>query len=222
MFASRYRVLISALLAVLFVSGVTFGYAAYRAHQHQEMLRQEQIKKEHAIAQQRREVLDAFGVIVNDLVKTLAKQAGAYRKKRIILFHSVEPINFETPDYAKESYQMFLQSVVPSLRASADEMISTFARADKKAEEALTRMPEDMRDDLRQKWKNMTRAKMDAYISFFEKEDKLIEAHRDLIKFYVTHSQHFTISDDLKTVVFDDQKDAKREKELKNAIKLLQ
>lgn len=163
-----------------------------------------------------------FDKLLNNLIKDLSIQSKAYTKQRIILKEVIHPLNFEKPEFAQESYSVFKNEIIPMLRKSADQIIELFQIYDNKAQEMLKLMPSDLKTELQNSWQDMKKKQLDAYVSFFSKEEQIIQAHHDLMKFYATHSDAFILDEAGEHLIFDSPDDEAKEKRLRQNIKTLQ
>lgn len=177
---------------------------------------------EQAIEDEKAKARHEFDILLNQMLDELATQAQNYRKQRIILKESIHPQNFETPKYAAESYSVFISDIAPALRKSADQIINIFAVYDEKAKQVLETMRADVAQTLLAQWKDMQKEQLTAYVEFFTKEDRLIAANQDLIKFYATNPNSYTYNPDTDSLDFQTNDAAMQEKNLRDAIKALQ
>lgn len=170
--------------------------------------------KDDAITAARQE----FDKLLNAMIDELAVHAKDYRKQRIVLKETIHPLNFEKPELAQESYDVFTKDIAPLLRKSADTTIEIFQTYDKKAKAMLATMPETLKAELQIDWDALQKKQLEDYVAFFTKEDELIRAHQTLIKFYVTHVGTYTLDEAGEHLVFDNETDAQQEQKLRDTI----
>lgn len=159
-----------------------------------------------------------FSSLLDEMVKKLANRATDYRQQRLVLQETLHPVNFETPDNAKESYRVFVHEVVPLLNRSADSVMAVFAEYDKKMEKLLGTAPDDLRTEIAAQWEEMRTTQLSDYVAFFEKEDRIIAAYQDLLKFYAQHSASYTVNVETESFVFNNTSVAVEEKRLLAAL----
>lgn len=209
------------ILLVCLIVAVIFGL--FRQHlyqQRQEELRIEQIKIEQK--EKSRARLDALleQYVVN-FKSDLKKKAVSYKDSRTILKEILSPYNFETKEYTKENYFLFKEKVAPDLRKKAVGIIHIFEKYTKKIQQDLGGQDNKTQKMFLLKWKNMSNQQLEKFIDFFTKEEQLIQAYEELLKFYYVHSNLFSIDVKQNIFLFDREQDKKRELELRQKIKNL-
>lgn len=155
-----------------------------------------------------------FDNYLNDFKADLSAKAKIYKESRSVLKDIKSPYNFETPEYAKENYDLFKNSVAPSLRGQADGIMEIFQNYDKKIKEDLGNSEDATQEVFFEKWTEMAHEQLDKYIDFFVKEDELIQAYDDLITFYYTHSNRYTVDVEKNEFFFGREEDGRKAAEL--------
>ena len=211
---------------VLIVLCVCGGAAYYIHNQNQIVLKEEQQsqletqkkKNEH----NRQELQALFDTYLNNFKSELREKATDYKNTRIVLKDIKNPYNFETPEYAKENYDLFKKSIAPSLRQKASGIIGVFETYNKKIESNLKDKGNDLQRVFLEKWKEMSQKQLTKYVAFFSKEEELIQAYDDLITFYYVHSRRYEVDVETDQFTFSRKEDERKATELLERVNTLQ
>lgn len=160
--------------------------------------------------------------LLNGFIKDLSAKSMTYRKNRRMLVEVTSPYNYETPEYAKETYKLFAETIAPKLRKMSSEVIETFEIYDKKIRTSIASLPEKDRTIFTKQWQNMLRQQTDVYVRFFENEEKVIQVYHDLTKFYFSKSMSLSIDEQTGAFVFQSEEDRLEEQNLKKRITALE
>ncbi|MCB1782723.1 MAG: hypothetical protein KDI13_01890 [Alphaproteobacteria bacterium] len=176
------KTILPVILAGALGIGAYFGYTEY--NRRQEEIRQqheseEQARKEHDLALEK-----SFETVLNDFLKEFRDKAADYKEQRFLLMEITEPINFETPQYAADNFNLFKNHLAPTLHKNAIEVMGVFDSYGKKVQALLASEPKETQDKIWGEWQNMRARQVDVYIKYFEQEDRLIAAYEELLKFY--------------------------------------
>lgn len=199
-------------------AAIYLGYINIRKAAIVEQKEQEQ-KKAIEIAKKtknkrKKEIQTLFDTYLNEFQNDLLEKAQSYKKTRRLLRNIIRPINFETTDFAKENYDLFKESLVPSLRKKSADIIFVFEDYSEKIEKDLAGDKNEIKQLFLDKWKNMTKEQLDNYVDFFSREEEMIMAFDDLITFYYTHSKRYEIDTEKNRFLFSNKNENKKVKKL--------
>lgn len=166
-------------------------------------------------AENRAALQHLFDTYLNALTADLRQRAEHYAKQRRVLKDVIAPYNFETAAYAQENYTLFSTHIAPSLRQSADDIINLFGQYKAKLHHDLHDAESETAHIFAIKWQDMTTQQLSHYVDFFMQEDRRLRAYDDLLTFYVTHHNAYTIDAQHNTITFNDPKDHTTESRLK-------
>jgi hypothetical protein len=173
-----------------------------------------------AIEEERAAAAQEYEDLLNAFIKDMATQAGAYKIQRKVLREIARPYNFEKPEYAKESYEEFMSEIAPGLRRQAIQVMNVFDIFGAKLELASMDKPAEMKDYINQKWQEMKSDTGKNYISYFEKEEVILKAYEELLRFYFVKSK--TLKATEAEVTFENPEDKAQEQVLLKKIEELQ
>lgn len=213
-------------LLLLLVAGGAIAYYIDLEHkkevQHQKELELAKIQKQKEAEEKKRaELQTLFDKYLNDFKDELRQKASQYKKTRLVLKDMISPYNFENEKFAKENYGVFKREIAPSLRIQASEIIESFVLYQDKIENDLKDETGDIQETFLQKWMDMQQEQLAQYVTFFSREEDLIQAYDDLITFYYTHSKMYQIDMDENKFIFKRPADGARQKELIQQIETL-
>lgn len=211
-----FTVLIVFLLLIT-VGTAIFLYKKDQDLEHQASLKQTRIETEQKLAErkkQKEEIQALFDVFLNQFALDLKAGAKEYKKQNSVLREITQAYNFETPEYAKENYELFTEKIAPSMRRQANNIVGIFELYQIKIEEELSQKDDDIRDFFRQEWQEMSTKQAGAYVDFFTTEEMRLQAYGDLIKFYYVHSKRYDVDVAANTFLFHREKDARIQKDL--------
>lgn len=162
-----------------------------------------------------------FETFLNNFLKELAKETAQYKKDRRILKEAIDPYNLIGTDNAEQSYRVFRTELGPMLRKKGERIIGLFAKSETVVQGLLADQTKASKDKLFSEWKALEKQHLNGLLDFFEKEDQLITAHEELLKFYFVHSKLYTVDMETGAIVFSNDKYRAREAELLDAIEKL-
>lgn len=189
-------------LIVLCTSFLCAGGYFYHLHIYEiEKLR---IQETHRLQQEAKRLEDIkaqkdaeFQKIVNrylsDFTKELEAKMRNYKKNRKMVRELINPLNHETPEYSKDSYDHFTKVLMPYLREQSSHVINTFQHYKIALDTELVNESTERRERFQRQWDEMMKKQLDQYIAYFIKEDKVLAAYQDLIEFYYVHSKLIAI-----------------------------
>ncbi|MFP4386125.1 MAG: hypothetical protein ACLFP8_02310 [Alphaproteobacteria bacterium] len=169
----------------------------------------------------RAEIQSLFDTYINAFKSELVHKADAYKKSRRLLSDLSRPINYKNAAFAKETYDLFNESLAPSLREQASGIINLFDRYSKQIEDDLRHDDNQLKQLFLKEWNNVTQEQLDHYVDFFAAESKLIDAYDALITFYYTHSRRYTVNEESNQFVFFNPQDAEKARILLERIEAL-
>lgn len=162
-----------------------------------------------------------FETFLNRFLKELAKETTQYKKDRRILKEAIDPYNLAGTDNAELSYRGFRDEIAPMLRKKGAYVLDIFGRSERVVEGLLADKSETVKEKLLAEWKALEKEHMHALLDYFEKEDQLIQAHEELLKFYFIHSKLYKVDMDAGKIVFSNEKYQAREQALLEKIETL-
>lgn len=216
----KNRIIALLVASVLLAVGTGAGFYMLKKKEQDAELQEirEQARLEEVRALHRMALYKKFETILNAFIADFSKQISTYKKHRSILKEILLPYNFETPEYAKESYETFHNEIAPSLRREAISVMDVFASKRKDVKSLLKSEPPEDSATILDEWKKMETEKVQIYIDFFDSEDALLKAYDDLLKFYYVQSNFYTVDRNTGVMEFKDENIALQEKELLGAI----
>ncbi len=154
-----------------------------------------------------------FETLLNDLLKNVSGQMAEYKNQRKILIEAVKPVNLRSPEYVKENYTL-VQSAAPELRQKMDALMQVFAQTGAQVESLVATQDTETRDAVLAKWKSMEKEQVGKYISFFEAEEKNIQAYEALISFLHETSSDFVVDLENDTIAYKNPQNEAKYQEL--------
>ena len=154
-----------------------------------------------------------FETLLNDLLKNVSGQMTEYKNQRKILIEAVKPVNLRSPGYVKENYTL-VQSIAPELRQKMDGLMQVFSKTGEQVESLVATQNAETRDAILAKWKAMENEQVGKYISFFEAEEKNIQAYEALISFLQETSSDFTVDLENDRIAYKSPQNEARYREL--------
>lgn len=159
-----------------------------------------------------------FETFLNNFLKELSKEIRQYKKDRRILKEAVDPFNLIGTQNAEQSYRVFKEEIAPLLKKKSERVMGVFERANTVVKALLTDKPEDTQSVLMAEWEALEKVHMSKLLDFFENEDRLINAHEELLKFYFIHSKLYTVDMDSGEIIFNSEKHREKEKAILDKI----
>lgn len=156
------------------------------------------------------EVQSLFDTYLNSFIKDLKIAMREYRADRSVLPRMIAAYNFQTPEYAKENYVVFVEDVSPSLRKKADDVLSIFSEYNEKVATELNDDDDDIAQDFARQWNEMSEEQLESYVDYFVREDALISAYGDLMRFYVRYSNLYSIDPEDEVFIFQREEDEEK------------
>ncbi len=191
---------------------ITIGAGGYYYVQYKNQIAlKEKIEKQKELAikakkeEQKRkqaELQKLFDTYLNDFKDELRAKVTDYKKSRKVLNNFKSPYNYETLEYTKENYKLFKQSIAPSLRQKAAEIIEIFEKYDHQINNDLKNKNGELQQTFLKEWKEMSHTQLIKYVDFFSKEEDLIQAYDDLITFYYTNSKRYKVDGEANKFIF--------------------
>ncbi len=214
-------------LIILFSIGAiaVSGFLVYEHEQKQQRIEQQRILEEKHAKEERKKIkaeLQAlFDVYLNDFKIEIQKKTREYKEARKALKDIITPLNFETPAYAKESFDVFKEVIKPSLQKQADDLISIFEKYRTKIREDIEQKDSDATQEFISQWKEKSDEQLSKFIDFLAKETNVIQAYDELITFYYSRSNLYTVNKDLKIFIFNRDEDIEEHARLLKVLKSL-
>lgn len=179
-----------------------------------------QAENERILIQKKQKERDTlFKKYLTDMTQELRAEAKEYKKKRRLLREIILPFNFETPEYAKESYHFFNDDIVPSLENHSDKIMGIFEKYTHMVKNDLGEGNTELTKQFHDAWQNEITKQIEGYINFFVAEQEHIAVHRDLVTFYYTHANLFTVDAETNAITFKRAQDETKRAQLLQAIK---
>lgn len=209
---SRLRLLFlfAALISIASAAGAYIYVQDLREAEAKRERLQAEAKAQAEYAAALKEVQALFDEYLNNFIKDLKSAMRDYRTDRKVLPRMIAAYNFETPDYAKENYTVFVEDISPSLREKAGNVLTIFEEYDKKVTADLSDRDDDIAQNFITQWQNMSEKQLGTYVDYFVREDALINAYGDLMRFYVRYANLYTIDPEDEIFVFKRLEDEKR------------
>ncbi len=211
-------IIIVSCLIVYFIYGNIKGHVNGRIIAERE---QDNIEKMEAIVKKERQqqINQLFDLYLNDFKYELEEAVETYKNSRKILSEMLNPDNFETPEYTKESYSFFNSHLAPDLRNKSDLVINVFQKYKNRVTKDLYGEDDEIKSIFLLQWEKMSYEQLSNYVDFFEKEEELIQAYEELLQFYYVHSAFFSYDAQADALMFDREADQEKEKILQEKIK---
>ncbi len=222
--SSKTPIIIASIIALSGL-GATYMYLEFEKQEQQlileeKKLAQEQDKLEFEKRKQRKDHLQSlFDTYLNDFRVEIRDSVVSYKGKRRILSDMIKPKSFSSPEYAKENYEIFKNSIAPSLYKGAEDLFGIFAKYRSKIQEQTGSDDSDIIDTFNDQWRNATDKQMEEFIDFFAAEENVIRDYDALITFYYTHSKLYEVDEKLKIFIFDRDEDVLRHNALLGKVK---
>ena len=218
--------LISVLVLCLFAAlGVGFYLYQVNVRQASIIAQKEQqaaeLKAQEEREKRKAEIQTLFDTYLNAFKGELVHKASIYKKTRKLLKDLIRPVNFRNTQFAKENYDLFKESLAPSLREQSEDMIGIFARYSDQIEKELSGEGDELEEFFLSQWKEMTKEQLETYVDFFAREEEMIQAYDELVTFYYSHSKRYVVDEEKNTFVFSDPSDDKKAKALLKRVKEL-
>lgn len=172
------------------------------------------------LAAEREETENAYEAVLNGFVKNVATEIKAYKQQRLVLREMVRPHNFETPDFARLSYEEFKNQTRPALHKQAERVLSVFDISGAELDQVLEGRDPEAADFLRAKWQAMKAEQRPPYEAYFAREEKVLDAYEELLRFYFVKSKTLKVVED--EIVFSDPDDQAAMQDLRAIIADLQ
>ncbi|MCK5375109.1 MAG: hypothetical protein KAJ40_07480 [Alphaproteobacteria bacterium] len=166
------------------------------------LLTKQKERKEH-----KSEIQALFDAYLNNFTSELVHKANLYKKSRLLLKKITIPIHYKTVAFSKQNYTLFKEDLAPTLRAQGEDIVNLFGHYSDKIRNDLKDNDSELQQIFLKQWNDMTIKQLDHYITFFMREEKLIQAYDDLITFYYTHARRYYIDIEKNKFVFSDSKD---------------
>lgn len=199
------------------------GLYAYDQQQKLYQAQQEQIRIEHEEKERQKAEMQALSdKYLTEFVADLKEQSTSYKKQKRVLKEIISPYNFETPQYSKENYNLFMNEIAPSLRSQSNAIINVFEQYTERLADDIKDNHDELQIQFMNDWNDMSADQLGQYIDFFSQEEKLLQAYEDLIRFYYIHSNLFTVDIEKNVFEFKRTKDKIKQAELLKRIKSLQ
>ncbi len=203
------------------------GVIAYQYHTHkvariqkeQDLL---QLKVEKEREERKAKIQGLFDAYLNSLQSEIIAKANTYKETRKLLRQFNRPGNYIDNGAAKENLTLFRESLAPSLRNQAKDIIAVFEKYSQKIEKDLAGEENDLQKMFLDQWKAMIQEQLVNYVDFFTREEKMIQAYDELIVFYYSRSKIYKIDEDNNKFIFRSDDDKIKETMLLERIKELQ
>lgn len=218
------------LILSLSIASIAAGACAYYFYDQTQKARlaaeaakiEEQKKIELEKREARKKELQAlYDTYLNNFTNTLRDKVKAYTENKRVLSELTRPINFETPELAKENYDVFTNEIAPALQKQINDIIMLFEVYKKKLEAEVEKDDSDIKQAFIEEWGERSDKLLSEYIDVFSKEAELISAYEELVTFYYVHSKLYKVDLATDTFLFDRDEDFKKHNELQGHIKTL-
>ncbi|MCK5384194.1 MAG: hypothetical protein KAJ29_01365 [Alphaproteobacteria bacterium] len=204
----------------LYLHQINVQQATVIAQQEQESAKLE-TQKEKEREKRKIEIQALFDTYLNAFKSELVHKASIYKKTRKLLKNLIRPNNFRTPEFAKENYALFKESLAPSLREKSTEMIAIFERYSSQIEKELDDDEDDLQTLFLDQWRDMAKEQLDTYVDFFAREEEMILAYDELVTFYYTRSKRYIVDEEKNKFIFSTPEDkVKAQSLLERALEL--
>jgi hypothetical protein len=208
--------LIIAVVIVLVALGGWYGYSVWSrvdAQQQAELSAEEREAYVKTLAYE-------FELILDGLLTEVQEESIEYRKERKVLNEITQPENLVDRTYVEGNYAL-MQSLIPSIRESMNDIMQAFEEADERVRTLLLDVDEEMQISLLQEWDALKEQQAATYIAFFAVEDELIEAQSALMNFYYDRMGEFSYNETTGNLEFENPADKEAEKRLRLLVKQL-
>lgn len=223
---SKPSLMVPIIVSVILFSAIGTGAYFYLDYQKtQNIAAQEnklkQKKHSEAVEKKRAAIQKLYDEYLNSFITDLDKAMRDYKQSRAALKFIRSPSNFSTPERAQKTHTQLKKGIAPALREKSYDIIDTFSNYDQKVQDDLKNKQSAIEAVFLEKWTAMSREKLVAYINFFEKEEKIIRAHEDLVDFYYAKSQAYTVDLTTNKFVFKRPSDRKKASFYENKVDVL-
>lgn len=210
MMSKTHKKLFTLFIFAAALAAACGGYIYYEQKQ-QARLEAERIRAE-KIAERKetiKRIQSLFDDYLNEMLAELRQKTTLYKQNKTLLARLINPINYTTAEYAKENYTIFIEDIAPSLRKQSEEIIGIFQTYKNKLDSDIADSDDQIKQHFKEKWETeIGQKQMRDYIQFFMKEEKLLRAYEQLIKFYYVYSKRYSVDEEENTFVFANEKDA--------------
>lgn len=177
--------------------------------------------KQYSVDQRERAVRDALNQSFEDFLNKFLKSVHAgmvdYKQERKVLVEATGPGNLSEPAYVEENYEL-VQSLIPSLRQRMANVIKTFEDAENEIAALVQGQPETVQAGILKKWADLKSAQGETYIGYFAAENDILTAYEDLMRFYYTRRDTFTVAAETHVFTFKNPEDDAEAKRLQQRI----
>jgi hypothetical protein len=178
--------------------------------------------KQYSADQKERTARDALNQSFEDFLNNFLKNVHAgmvdYKQERKVLVEATGPRNLVDPAYVEENHQL-VQTLIPSLHQRMANVIKTFEDAELEIARLLEGQPETVKAGILKKWADLKSAQGAVYIGYFAAENDILTAYDDLMRFYYSKRNEFTVVPETNALVFKNPKDDDEAKRLQQRIK---
>ena len=155
-----------------------------------------------------------------DALKTVLKEkTNHYKKQKKVLKQIIQAENYETPEYAKSTYEFFTRDIAPNLRKESAEIINSFVEADDSLSKVLNDIEGGLEHESYATWQKYHKEQLENYINYFTKEEEKLQKYTDLVTFYYRYSKRYTVDMVENNFIFSNAQDEITHIELLNALK---
>tara|TARA_B100001093_G_C26744313_1_gene978130 strand:+ start:442 stop:1146 length:705 start_codon:yes stop_codon:yes gene_type:complete len=205
------------------------GYYAYNAHLEKQaiILEQKQAAEEkkqeerEARIQERKRINEKFEALLNGLIMEIGEEARKYKQQRHVYKELLDPYNFKNQPSAAQTYKSFIEVIAPTLRNQSNAVMNVFSKYQDLADTLLEDIPEERKTTFLTEWNKMQEKLIQKYIDFFEHEEKIIQAHKNILEFYYKNTDSYEFKEMDGRINFLDTGTREKEKDLISNIKNL-
>jgi hypothetical protein len=177
--------------------------------------------KQYSAEQKERAERDALNQSFEDFLNQFLKNVHAgmvdYKQKRKVLVEATGPRNLSDPAYVEENLRL-VETLIPSLRQRMANVIKTFEDAEAEIAGLVEGQPENVQAGILKKWADLKNAQGQVYIGYFAAENDILTAYDDLMRFYYSKRNEFTVAPETNALVFKNPKDDAEAKKLQQRI----
>lgn len=165
----------------------------------------------------------SFEDTLNTLLLSVQKQAQSYSAQRAALFALMSPQAISASQDLN-AYTLDVQRQAAVLRASIDEIMLSFERANARVDDLLYTQVQDeeTRKTLLDSWQAMKSEQVSLYLNFFNHEEQIITAQLNLMALYAAQDAPLTYDAQTKRLLLGNPQDQAKADEILSFIDELQ
>lgn len=206
----RGRILFQILLIFMISSatsviiGISYVKNKTQAQAQTDQIKLEQAELKQKKARTHKENLEKQARLkIQKFTNDLKTRMDQYQRQRKLLAQIIDAHNYETPEYARETYDNFRDNLAPSLRQNGEAVINFFATNDKILDPILLTDPSFKEYKIYKEWKAQHTELLNRYVEFFLKEEEILQNYDALITFYYRYNGYYSVNAETNSFIFN-------------------